>query len=84
KKNSDRRAVVAVRSNATPVKGQWKLFLDHRFALNGELHPTELYNLAVDQREQDNLLNTPGTGPAQDYLLKEAAKARGDNGSTRP
>ena len=84
KKNSDRRAVVAVRSNATPVKGQWKLFLDHRFALKGELHPTELYNLAVDQREQDNLLNAPGTGPALDFLLKEAAKARGDNGSTRP
>ena len=36
KKKSDKRAVVAVRSNATPIPGQWKLFLDHRFAYNGD------------------------------------------------
>ena len=42
KKKSDKRAVVAVRSNAAPIPGQWKLFLDYRFAYNGELHPIEL------------------------------------------
>ena len=31
-KKSDKRAWVAVRSNATPLAGQWKLFLDHRYA----------------------------------------------------
>ena len=64
--------------------GQWKLFLDHRFALEGELHPTELYNLETDQFEQKNLLDDPAAKPALDFLLKEATKARGDNGSTRP
>ena len=76
--------MVAVRSNACPLKGQWKLFLDHRFALEGELHPTELYNLETDQFEQRNLLNDPAAKTALDFLLKEATKARGDNGSTRP
>jgi len=83
KKNSEKRAVVAVRSNATPLKGQWKLFLDHRFAIKGELHPIELYNLATDQREQRNLLNDPRAKPALDFLLSEAKNARGDQGHTR-
>lgn len=84
KKNSDKRAVVAVRSNAAPIEGQWKLFLDHRFAFNGELHPIELYNLAIDQREQNNLLSDPKAKPALDFLLAEAKKAKGDKGHTRP
>ena len=84
RKNSERRAVVAVRSNACPIKGQWKLFLDHRFALEGELHPFELYDLETDQFEQKNRLKDPGARPALEFLLKEAAKALGDNGSTRP
>ena len=84
RKNSEKRAVVAVRSNASPLKGKWKLFLDHRFALEGKLHPTELYNLETDPFEQKNQLNNPEAGPALDFLLKEAAKAKGDKGSTRP
>ena len=76
--------MVAVRSNASPLKGKWKLFLDHRFALEGKLHPTELYNLETDPFEQKNQLNNPEPGPALDFLLKEAAKAKGDKGSTRP
>ena len=83
KKNSEKRAVVAVRSNATPLEGQWKLFLDHRFAIKGELHPIELYNLATDQREQRNLLNDPRAKPALDFLLSEAKNAKGDQGHTR-
>ncbi len=83
RKLSDRRAVVAVRSNAAPIPGQWKLFLDHRFAFEGKLHPTELYNLTADQREQDNLLTDPRARPALDFLLAEAGKAAGDNGHTR-
>jgi arylsulfatase A-like enzyme len=83
KKKSDKRAVIAVRSNATPIPGQWKLFLDHRFAYNGELHPIELYNLANDQKEQKNRLADPNAKPALEFLLKEAIKAKGDGGSTR-
>jgi arylsulfatase A-like enzyme len=47
---SDERAWVAVRSNATPIPGQWKLLLDHRYAFHGEIHPQELYDLAEDLR----------------------------------
>ncbi|MDB4392576.1 hypothetical protein N9Z42_01935, partial [bacterium] len=61
----------------------WKLFLDHRFAYNGELYPAELYNLAIDQKEQQNRLADPNAKPALDFLLKEARKAKGDGGSTR-
>lgn len=83
KKLSDKRAVVAIRSNDTPVAGQWKLFLDHRYAFHGELHPTALYNLATDQREQTNLLEDPSAKPALDFLLDQARQARGDEGHTR-
>ena len=84
KRTSDERAVVAVRSNASPLPGQWKLFLDHRFATNGSLHPFALYNLATDQFERQNLLDNPASKAALEFLLEEARKARGDNGSTRP
>ena len=84
KKMSDKRAVVAVRSNASPIKGQWKLFLDHRFATEGTLHPFALYNIAEDQFELQNLLNDDASKEALEFLLHEAHKARGNNGSTRP
>lgn len=84
KKTSQERAVVAVRSNASPLKGQWKLFLDHRFATEGALHPFALYNLATDQFEMQNLLNDSASTAALEFLLEEARKAGGDNGSTRP
>lgn len=84
RKLSDPRAIVAVRSNATPLAGQWKLFLDHRYAFKGELHPLELYNLATDQREKSNLLDDPEAKPALEFLLREAELAKGDSGHTRP
>ena len=40
KKTSDKRAWVAVRSNATPLVGQWKLLLDHRYAWQEEMFPS--------------------------------------------
>jgi arylsulfatase A-like enzyme len=83
RKLSDQRAWVAVRSNAGPIPGEWKLFLDHRFAFEGTLHPKELYNLAEDRKEENNLLDDPGAKPALDFLLAEARKAAGDNGRTR-
>ncbi len=83
KKRSDERAWVAVRSNATPLPGRWKLFLDHRFAFHGELHPQELYNLAADPREETNLLHKPQAKPALDFLMRAAERAKGDGGRTR-
>jgi arylsulfatase A len=83
KKLSDERAWVAVRSNITPLAGQWKLFLDHRYAYKQEVHPQELYNLAVDPLEQENLLQDPQAKPALDYLIAQAIRAAGDDGFTR-
>ncbi|MEC7566402.1 MAG: sulfatase-like hydrolase/transferase [Planctomycetota bacterium] len=83
KKLSDERAWVAVRSNTTPLAGQWKLFLDHRYAFQQEVHPQELYNLAVDPMEQQNLLEDPEARPALDYLIAQATQAAGDDGFTR-
>ena len=81
---SDARAWGAVRSNATPIPGQWKLFLDETFAYHGKLQPKELYNLAADPREKQNLLGDPEAKPALDYLLVAAKAAAGDSGRTRP
>jgi len=83
RKLSDRRAVVAVRSNRAPVRGQWKLFLDHRYAFAGEVHPLELYNLADDPREQVNRLDDPAAGPVVEFLVEQARAAAGDEGRTR-
>ena len=70
-------------SNTTPLVGQWKLFLDHRYAFKQEIHPQELYNLAVDPLEQKNLLQDPQAKPALDYLIAQAIRAAGDDGFTR-
>ena len=83
KKLSSERAWVAVRSNTTPLIGKWKLFLDHRYAFQQEVHPQELYNLAVDPLERKNLLLDPAAKPALDYLITQAKQAAGDDGFTR-
>jgi uncharacterized sulfatase len=83
KKLSDRRAWVAVRSNACPIPGQWKLFLDHRYAFEGKLFPQELYNLETDLQEQTNRIDDPTAKPALDFLLKQAQAAAGDAGRSR-
>jgi len=83
KQRTDDRAVVAVRSNNGPLDGHWKLFLDHRYAFEGQLHPTALYNLKTDPLESKNLLKTREAKPALDYLLRLAKQAAGEAGSSR-
>ena len=83
RKTSDKRAWVAVRSNATPVAGQWKLFLDHRYAWQQKLFPQELYNLTNDLVESENLLEDPRYRPVVEFLLEQARTAAGDEGYTR-
>jgi hypothetical protein len=83
KKTSDKRAWVAVRSNATPLAGQWKLFLDHRYAWQQELFPQELYNLTDDLMESENLLDDPEYSRVVEFLLEQARTAEGDEGYTR-
>lgn len=83
RKLADERAWVAVRSNATPIAGEWKLLLDHRYAFRGELHPQALYNLKTDLREQQDLLTDPAAAPALKFLLNEAKTAAGNDGYSR-
>ena len=82
-KKSDKRAWVAVRSNATPLAGQWKLFLDHRYAWQQEMFPQELYNLTNDLIESENLLDDPEYSGVVGFLLEQARTAAGDEGHTR-
>ncbi len=84
KKDSDLRAVLAVRSNAPPLPGKWKLFLDHRFAFDQKTNPIELYNLADDPMEENNLVGDPASKPVLEFLVKEAMNAAGDDGHSRP
>jgi len=83
KKEGPERAWVAVRSNAAPIPGEWKLFLDHEFAWNGTLNPMELYNLANDRKEDNNVIGNPEYKPVVEFLLEQARGAAGDHGSTR-
>ena len=83
KKLSNARAWVAIRSNAAPIPGQWKLLLDHTFAYHGEVHPKELYNLATDPQEQHNLIEDPSALRALEFLMGQAKAAAGDHGHSR-
>ena len=78
------RAVLAVRSNAPPLPGKWKLFLDHRFAFDQKAHSIELYNLADDPMEENNLVADPASKLVLEFLVKEAMNAAGDDGHSRP
>lgn len=83
KKDSELRAVLAVRSNAAPLPGKWKLFLDHRFAFGQEAHPTELYDLGKDPMEGKNLVDDLTMKPVVDFLVQQAMAAAGDDGFSR-
>ena len=83
KKLADARAWTAVRSNAAPIAGQWKLFLDESFAFKGKINAKELYNLATDPKEEKNLLADPKAKPALDFLVEQAKAAAGADGATR-
>lgn len=83
KEVGDLRAWVAVRSNAAPLPGQWKLFLDEAYAFDRGLHPKELYNLANDQTESINLIDDPRFQSVTEFLLEQARLAGGDKGSSR-
>ncbi|RMG03299.1 MAG: hypothetical protein D6741_02455 [Planctomycetota bacterium] len=83
RKLSPELAWVAVRSNAAPLPGQWKLLLDHRFAYGEGVYPKELYNLADDPMEQHNLIDRPEYKPVVDFLTAKAKQAIGDDGSSR-
>ncbi len=83
KKLADERAWIAVRSNAAPLPGKWKLFLDHRFAFHQKANPMELYNLADDSKEEHDRLTDPALKPVVDFLVRHAMSIAGDDGHSR-
>ena len=84
KKLADERAWVAVRSNAAPLPGKWKLFLDHHFAFHQKANPMELYNLADDPKEEKNRVEEAALKPVIDFLVEQAMNIAGDGGHSRP
>ena len=83
KRDKRERAWVAVRSNNAPIPGQWKLFLDHSYAFESKIVPKELYDLAVDPKEQRNRLRDSAAAPALRFLVEQASLAAGDDGRSR-
>lgn len=80
---ADERAWVAVRSNAAPLPGKWKLFLDHHFAFHQKANPMELYNLADDPKEEKNRVEEDALKPVIDFLVQQALSIAGDEGHSR-
>lgn len=60
--------------------GQWKLFFNEDLIRYGVTKPTELYNLAQDQRERENLIDRPRLRPLVDHLAKLASLHRNSGG----
>ncbi|MEO1529696.1 MAG: arylsulfatase, partial [Planctomycetota bacterium] len=85
KQSKDDPAVSALRVDNPKVgdetfDGQWKLFFDARLIRLGEAHPFELYNLAVDPRESENLIGLKSLEPLVNYLSALAELHRNSGG----
>ena len=52
-------AVAAMRVDLSNYPGQWKIFFDAKLLRQGIAEPYELYNLADDQWEKNNLIDNP-------------------------
>lgn len=78
-------AVVAIRIdsprlNGRDYSGQWKLFFDASLLRLGVANPYELYNLAKDQWEKDNLNDRPELKPLVEYMTEQALLHRNSGG----
>jgi len=70
-------AVVAMRLDAPSVNGkvvagQWKIFFDAGLLRAGIANPYELYNLAKDPKESNNVISDRKMRPLVDYLTAQA------------
>ena len=52
-------------------RGKWKMFVDAALLRMGEANPTELYDLATDQREQKNRIDEKELAPLVQYLTEQ-------------
>ncbi len=74
-------AAVAMRLDSPTVggrefPGQWKMFFNARLLREGEARPYELYNLAADPWESENLITKPELKPLVAFLAREATLHR--------
>lgn len=83
KEVTDERAWVAIHATTTPLPGEWKLLMNQRFAFHSQVEPQELYRLDQDPREEHNLVDDAQARPALDYLMSQALRSAGDEGSSR-
>jgi len=79
-------AVVAMRLDSPRVNGrvypgQWKIFFRPKLLRVGVAEPYELYNLAEDQWEKDNLLGNSDLRPLVAHLTRLAQVHRGAGGT---
>lgn len=85
KEAEDDPAVAAIRVdspsvNGRVIPGQWKLFFDAQLIRAGIANPYELYNLAVDSRELENLIKETSLQPLIKFLTREALLHRNSGG----
>lgn len=74
-------AVVAMRLDSPTFSGrrhdgQWKVFFDATLLREGRANPYELYNLATDQWEKENLIGRPELKPLEEFLKNTALRHR--------
>ena len=68
------------RIDETVVPGQWKIFFDSSLLRAGEAKAYELFNLALDPREQSNLISTPALKPLVEHMTELALLHRNAGG----
>lgn len=78
-------AVAAMRLDSPEIdgkkyEGQWKLFFDPGLLRMGKAVPMELYDLASDQKEENNRISEPELEPLVDHLAKVAEDHRNAGG----
>jgi hypothetical protein len=79
-------AVVAMRLdspavNGTLFEGKWKVFFDASLLRAGKANPYELYNLAEDPKESNNMISRRNLKPLVNYLTAQAQLHRNVGGS---